>query len=103
MSLLFASGGQSIGASVLPVTNQLMESVSQSVSASCSVMTLCDLMVEPSRLLCPWNSLGKNTGVGGHLLLDGNLPNLGIKPGSPALQWILYHLSQQGSPCVNGK
>ena len=56
-------------------------------------MTLCDLLVEPSRLLCAWNSLGKNTGVGGHLLLDGNLPNLGITPGSPALQWILYHLS----------
>ena len=26
----------------------------------------------------------------------GDLPNLGIKPGSPALQVILYHLSYQG-------
>ena len=27
----------------------------------------------------------------------GDLPNPGIKPGSPALQQILYHLSHQGS------
>jgi len=99
MSPLFASGDQSIGASVLPVTYQLMKSV----SVSHSVMALCDLMVEPSRLLCPWNSPGKNTGVGGHLLLDGNLPNLGIKSRAPAMQRILYHLSQQGSPCTNGR
>ena len=29
---------------------------------------------------------GKNTGVGCHSLLQGNLPNPGIKPGSPTLQ-----------------
>ena len=27
-----------------------------------------------------------------------NLPNSGIKPWSPALQAVLYHLSHQGSP-----
>ena len=27
--------------------------------------------VEPTRLLCPWDSLGKNTGVGCHALLQG--------------------------------
>ena len=32
------------------------------------------------RLLCPWNFPGKNTGVGCHLLLQGNLPDPGIKP-----------------------
>ena len=25
--------------------------------------------LKPARLLCPWNSLGKNTGVGSHSLL----------------------------------
>jgi len=43
----------------------------------------------PSRLLCPWGSPGKNTGVGCHFLLQGNLPDSGIKPlssSSPALQ-----------------
>ena len=34
----------------------------------------------------PWDFPGKNTGVGCHFLLQGNLPNPGIKPGSPALQ-----------------
>ena len=30
-------------------------------------LTLCDLMdCSPARLLCPWNSPNKNTGVGGH-------------------------------------
>ena len=31
-------------------------------------LTLCDHMV------CPWNSLGKNTGVGNHSLLQGIFP-----------------------------
>ena len=31
-------------------------------------LTLCDLM-GPARLLCPWDSPGKNTGVGCHCLL----------------------------------
>ena len=42
----------------------------------------------PARLPCPWNFLGKNTGVGYHFLLQGNLSNPGIEPASlvsPAL------------------
>ena len=42
--------------------------------------------MEPTRLLCSWDSPGKNTGVGCHSLLQGNLPDPGIKPRSPALQ-----------------
>ena len=37
-----------------------------------------------TRLLCPWDSPGKNTEVGGHTL--GDLLNPGIEPRSPALQ-----------------
>jgi len=43
----------------------------------------------PARLLCPWNFPDKNTGVGCHFFLRGNLPNSGIEPeslASPALQ-----------------
>ena len=36
----------------------------------------------PTRLLCPWNTAGKNTGVGCHAL-PGDLPDPGIKPVSP--------------------
>ena len=42
----------------------------------------------PARLLCPWHSPSKNTGVGYHALLEGDLPDPGIKPASlmsPAL------------------
>ena len=35
-------------------------------------MTLCDLMdYRSTRFLCPWDSPGKNTGVGCHALLQG--------------------------------
>ena len=40
----------------------------------------------PTRLLRPWNFPGKNTRVGCHFLLQGNLPDPGIEPGSPTLQ-----------------
>ena len=36
--------------------------------------------------LCPWNSPGKNTGVGCHAFFQGNLPNPGIQPRSPTLR-----------------
>ena len=36
-----------------------------------------------TRLLCAWDSPGKNTGVGFHALLQGDLPGPGIKPVSP--------------------
>ena len=42
--------------------------------------------LEPTRLLCPWDFSGKDTGMGCHFLLQGNLPHPAIKPASPALQ-----------------
>ena len=53
-----------------------------------------------TRLLCLWNSPGKNTGVGCYFLLQEIFPDPGIKPGSPALQtdtlpstyWPTYYL-----------
>ena len=42
----------------------------------------------PTRLLCPWNSPGKNTGVGCHALLQRIFPTQGSNPKSlmsPAL------------------
>ena len=54
------------------------------------------------RLLCPWDSPGKNTGVGFHPLLQGTLPTQGSKIQishiSPCNgRQILYHLSHLGS------
>ena len=42
--------------------------------------------LQPARLLRPWNSLGKNTGVSCHSLLQGNLPDPGMEPRFLALQ-----------------
>ena len=36
--------------------------------------------LQPARLLCPWNSLGKNTGGGCHALFQGILPTQGSNP-----------------------
>ena len=60
------------------------------VTQSCP--TLCD----PTN--CPWNSLGQNTGVGSLSLLQGDLPNPGIEPRSPALQADSFPAEPQGKP-----
>ena len=66
------------------------------VTQSC--LTLCDPMVWPVRLLCPWDSPGNNTGVGCHALLQGIFPPQGSNPGLQHCRWILYPLSHQGIP-----
>ena len=38
------------------------------------------------RLLCPWDSPGKNTGVGCHAFLQGIFPTQGLEPRSLTLQ-----------------
>ena len=43
--------------------------------------------------LYPWNSPGKDTGVGGHSLLQGIFLIQGSNPGLPHCRQILYHLS----------
>ena len=43
-----------------------------------------------SRLLCPWDSPGKNTGVGCHFLLQRIFPTQGLNPGLLHCRQILY-------------
>ena len=54
--------------------------------------------LQPTRLLCPRDSPGKNTGVGCHVFLQGIFPTQGLNPGLLHCRWILYRLSYQGSP-----
>ena len=54
------------------------------------------------QVLCPWNFPGKNTGVGCHFLLQGNLPNPGIKPLSPALTGGFFTTEPPGKPKHRG-
>ena len=56
-----------------------------------SCLTLCD----PTGLLSPWNSPGKNTGVGNHSLLQGIFPIQKLNPGLLHCRRILYHLGHQ--------
>ena len=46
------------------------------------------------------DSLGKNTGVSCHSLLQGIFPTWGLNPGLPHCRQILYHQSHQGSPRI---
>ena len=39
--------------------------------------------LQPTRLFRPWDSPGKNTGVGCHFLLQGIFPTQGVNPGFP--------------------
>ena len=64
-----------------------------------SCLALCDLRDgRPTRLLCPWDSPGKNTGVHCHFLLQGILPTQRLNSGLPHCGQILYQLSHKGSP-----
>ena len=57
--------------------------------------------LEPTRLLCPWNSPGKNTGVVSHFFLRGIFLTQGSNLGLLHCRQILYHLSYQGSPLLS--
>ena len=68
-----------------------------SVSDSRSVMSnsLRPHGLEPTRVLFPWDSLGKNTGVGSHSLLLGIFLTQGSNLGLLHCRQTLYSLSQR--------
>ena len=69
------------------------------VTQSCP--SLCDPMdCSLPWLLCPWNSSGKNTGVGWHSLLQGVLLIQGSNLSLLHCRHILYYLSHQGNPAI---
>ena len=70
----------------------------ESVSHSVLSKSLQPHGLQPTRLLCPWNSLGRNCGAGCHSLLWGIFPTRGWNLGLPYCRQVLYHLSHQGSP-----
>ena len=86
MSQLFTSGGQSI---------PLKCSNTNEVKATQSCPTLCYPMD-----CSPWNSPGRNTGVGRCPLLQGIFPTQGSNPGFPHCGKIFYQLSHKGSPRI---
>ena len=51
-----------------------------------------------ARLLCPWNSPGKNTGMDSHSLFLEIFPTQQSYPGLLNCSQTLCHLSHHGSP-----
>ena len=64
----------------------------------CVVTKLCLTLLQPTRLLCPWDFPGKNAGVGCHFPLLGIFPIQGLN--SCRLHWQADSLllGYQGSP-----
>ena len=56
--------------------------------------------LRPSGLSSPWNSSGRNTGVGSLSLLQGIFPTQGLNPGLPYCRRILYQLTHKRSPTI---
>ena len=89
MSPRFTSGGQSFGASASILKN---ESDNRSVVPN----SMWPHGLVPTKLLCPWNSPSKNTGVGCHALLQGIFLTQGSNSGLLHCRQSLYRLSYQG-------
>ena len=72
----------------------------KSLSVMSNSLWPCEL--QPTCLLCPWDSPGKHSGVGCHNLLQGILPTQGL---NPCLLCLLHwqvgscHQHHMGSPC----
>ena len=69
----------------------------------CLVTQSCPTLCDPMDCIPPGSSvhgdsLGKNTEVVCHALLQGIFPTQKPNPGLPHCRWILYQLSHQGSP-----
>ena len=74
--------------------------IPKNVKVTQACPTLCDpVECSPPRLLCPWNSREKNTGVGSHSLLQRIFLTQGLNQGVPHCG--LYCLSHQGSPKIS--
>ena len=68
------------------------------VTQSCS--TLCHTRLQPTRLFCPWNSPGKNTGVGCHFLLQGIFPTQGSNLSLCIYIYICYAAANSLQLCL---
>ena len=58
--------------------------------------------LQSARLLCPWDSPGKNTGVGCHALLQGIFPIQGSNPDLPHCRQISLPVELPGKPKNTG-
>ena len=85
---------------VYQVTPSLAEQKNSPLKAKVLVVQSCPTLVTcgplPTRLLCPWDSPGKNAGVDNCSLPQEIFLAQGSNPGLLPCRQILYHISQQG-------
>ena len=70
----------------------------QSFYCECQLLSCVLLFAtlwQPTRVLCPWDSPGKNTGMGCHSLFQGTFLTQGSNPSLLHCRWIPYRLSHQ--------
>ena len=80
---------------------QLTQSAIYCVLVTQSYLTLGNPMnCSPTRLLCLWDSPGKNNGVGCQFLLQGIFLTQGLNLDLSHCRQILYHLSHQEIPIL---
>ena len=91
LSLLDGFNNSESSNSLLDAKQKVSES--ESIGHSVVSNSLLSHGLKPTRLLCPWNSLGKNTGVSCHSFLKEIFPNQRLNLGLLHCRWILYHLS----------
>ena len=73
-------------ANLMHVNSKYFFEKSESVSLS-----LLPHGLKHARLFCPWNSPGKNTGMGSHSLLQGIFLTQGSNPGLLHCRWFYYY------------
>ena len=71
-----------------------------SMCVSCSVVSDS---LQPTSLLCPWNSTGKNTGMSCHFLLQGIFPTQGLMWPNPHCRQMLLPSELLENPMVLSK
>ena len=79
---------------------QIGHSVNSLILVKVKVSRSCRTL-QPHGLYSPWNSLGRNTGVGSLSLLQGIFPTQGSNPGLLHCRQILHQLSHKGSSALN--
>ena len=87
ISVFFGEGGQ---------TTRKIRARNVRVLSHPVMSTLPSYGLEPARLLCPWGSPGKNTGVGSHSLLQAISLTQGLNLDLLHCRQILYGLSHEG-------
>ena len=78
------------------IDKKTFRSLMKKVLVAQSCLTLCNPHgLQPTRLLCPWDSPGKNTGVGCHSLLQGIFPSQWLNLGLLHCRGLLFWAARE--------